>query len=358
MLLAHAPSPAPLSPQDASLDVHKYLLSPRPFFPCFLVTVRAFSSRLCGWFSRLELFIRWLGERICTPCLHAPSTPPLHLLYAPPARPSIWTRQIGLMVLRWSFGSLEGPIPSLARLPSCKATRLELGRFFFFYFTERLGCRFGDLSSSVPFDIRWVQTNTYELDASYDIAMSSCMHDATIVPLAPDSTPGHSSGANPLDPSLIYTNSNPRTNGGYNEAALEAPLGSMSSYSNDPFSVSSFSYNDTAGTCGHLQGNSIPAQGYTYDSLPTGIPPPQIPSTSVTEYACTHPGCTKKFTRNPDMLRHAKVHDPNAARFDCSFPGCRRRGGQGFPRHDKLLAHERAHRRAIQKARDRAARHQ
>ena len=103
---------------------------------------------------------------------------------------------------------------------------------------------------------------------------------------------------------------------------------------------------------------SMPGQDFTGVSIPVTTAFPQAPIANSGDFACTHLGCDKKFTRRPDMLRHAKVHDPNTQRFDCPFAGCLRKGPRGFPRRDKLVAHEKAHRRAIQKAQDRATRQQ
>ena len=107
---------------------------------------------------------------------------------------------------------------------------------------------------------------------------------------------------------------------------------------------------------GYLQDNVLPAQAFLHIEAPTYPLLQQAPSVLTAEYTCVHLGCHKKYTRRPDMLRHAKVHDPNATRLDCSFSGCPRKGRQGFPRSDKLLAHERAHRRAMQKAQTKANR--
>ena len=60
-----------------------------------------------------------------------------------------------------------------------------------------------------------------------------------------------------------------------------------------------------------------------------------------TRYPCTYPGCSKSYSRHPDMRRHAASHYANATVLLCHHPGCRR-GARGFLRKDKPTAHLRA----------------
>ena len=113
----------------------------------------------------------------------------------------------------------------------------------------------------------------------------------------------------------------------------------------------------SVGLLTYVQDSSMPNQSLVPGQVSKIDLPQQTLPASVARFGCPHPGCGRTFTRNPDMLRHAKVHDLNAARFDCSYASCSRKGRQGFARSDKRLAHERAHRRAIQKAQDKASRH-
>jgi hypothetical protein len=50
--------------------------------------------------------------------------------------------------------------------------------------------------------------------------------------------------------------------------------------------------------------------------------------------------CMKTFRRSGDRDRHAHIHNPNAPRHACSFPGCDRVGRRGFLRRDKLTQHQ------------------
>jgi len=52
------------------------------------------------------------------------------------------------------------------------------------------------------------------------------------------------------------------------------------------------------------------------------------------------PSCMQTFHRRSDRDRHALVHNPDAPRHDCSFPGCDRVGRNGFLRQDKLTQHQ------------------
>ncbi|KAI4121546.1 MAG: hypothetical protein LQ347_006818 [Umbilicaria vellea] len=58
-------------------------------------------------------------------------------------------------------------------------------------------------------------------------------------------------------------------------------------------------------------------------------------------HLCGHPTCTSTFARASDLHRHAKIHQPNARRYDCVVPGCPYRGTRGFRRRDKLVSHQR-----------------
>lgn len=63
-------------------------------------------------------------------------------------------------------------------------------------------------------------------------------------------------------------------------------------------------------------------------------------------YHCDTGGCSHKTKRWADLLRHVSTsHCSKAAIYPCSFPGCERGGGNGFPRKDKLKSHfENVHR--------------
>ena len=158
-----------------------------------------------------------------------------------------------------------------------------------------------------------------------------------------------------IDSALINADSGVPTIGNNNQIGVQ-PKYDTAAYNSDTSSPFLLSNDPDIGASGHLQNNVMPVPTFPQSAVPGYPQLQQAPPASLAEYACVHPGCPKKYTRRPDMLRHAKVHDPNAAKLDCPFPNCPRKGRQGFPRSDKLLAHERAHRRAIQKARERASR--
>ena len=63
-------------------------------------------------------------------------------------------------------------------------------------------------------------------------------------------------------------------------------------------------------------------------------------------YRCDSHGCSYKSKRWPDFQRHVvSRHCSRPASYPCSFPGCERGGGNGFPRKDKLKSHfEKVHR--------------
>ena len=63
-------------------------------------------------------------------------------------------------------------------------------------------------------------------------------------------------------------------------------------------------------------------------------------------YRCDSHGCSHKSRRWPDLQRHvSSSHCSKPAPYPCSFPGCQRGGGNGFPRKDKLKSHfEKVHR--------------
>lgn len=80
-------------------------------------------------------------------------------------------------------------------------------------------------------------------------------------------------------------------------------------------------------------------------SLPTApfsTPAPnlQTPTTGAFPPPChVCATCGKTFKWAQDVQRHAKIHDPAAQRYDCSFPGCSYTGAKGFLRRDKLKSH-------------------
>ena len=63
-------------------------------------------------------------------------------------------------------------------------------------------------------------------------------------------------------------------------------------------------------------------------------------------YHCDIVGCSHKSKRWGDLERHILArHCSETAKYPCSFPGCERGGGNGFPRKDKLKSHfENVHR--------------
>lgn len=63
-------------------------------------------------------------------------------------------------------------------------------------------------------------------------------------------------------------------------------------------------------------------------------------------YHCDIVGCSHKSKRWADLQRHILArHCSETAQYPCSFPGCERGGGNGFPRKDKLKSHfENVHR--------------
>lgn len=63
------------------------------------------------------------------------------------------------------------------------------------------------------------------------------------------------------------------------------------------------------------------------------------PATDKPRFQCSHPGCSKTFSRSADMARHFKKHDPVAPLFYCKEAGCKFSGEKGFYRRDKLLSH-------------------
>ena len=74
-------------------------------------------------------------------------------------------------------------------------------------------------------------------------------------------------------------------------------------------------------------------------------------------YRCESHGCSHKSKRWADFQRHvSSSHCSNPALYPCTFPGCQRGGGNGFPRKDKLKSHfENVHRgRGIPPRRPRA----
>lgn len=56
-------------------------------------------------------------------------------------------------------------------------------------------------------------------------------------------------------------------------------------------------------------------------------------------FACDHPNCNKRFTRNEELTRHKKIHSGDKP-FPCEVCGKR------FGRKDHLKKHIRTHERA------------
>ena len=160
-----------------------------------------------------------------------------------------------------------------------------------------------------------------------------------------------------VDPTLVYTYFDPMMQDAYHIGTFGLFSSNTASYGNSNFTLPIHSNNNTAEASGYLEVPSMPGQELAHNCVSAYASLPQVTVINTGDFTCTHPSCDKKFTRRPNMLRHAKVHDPNAQRFDCPFAGCPRKGRHGFPRSDKLLAHQRAHRRAIQKAQGRAPHH-
>ena len=66
--------------------------------------------------------------------------------------------------------------------------------------------------------------------------------------------------------------------------------------------------------------------------------------TATANYECLYPPCTRvNFRRRADLERHmAAMHNRNALNMiDCEYPGCHRRGDNGFFRRDKVIEHMR-----------------
>lgn len=63
-------------------------------------------------------------------------------------------------------------------------------------------------------------------------------------------------------------------------------------------------------------------------------------------YHCDTGGCSHTSKRWADLLRHVSTsHCSKPATYPCSYPGCERGGGNGFPRKDKMKSHfENVHR--------------
>ena len=70
-------------------------------------------------------------------------------------------------------------------------------------------------------------------------------------------------------------------------------------------------------------------------------PPSHVGGPNRHRFVCEHQGCSKSYTRRPDMLRHASSHNAAAHMFYCHHPGCPR-GVRGFLRKDKRTAHLKA----------------
>ena len=127
-LFLHAPTPSLISPQVAPTPTilkawHelKYHVLPRPISFLLLAFSSAFSLLLCVRLHNPNFLFVSLAKTparpVCTPR---------------PAHPK-WILPTGQTFRNWTFRTSNRPIPSLARLPSCKATGLGAGEFFFFY---------------------------------------------------------------------------------------------------------------------------------------------------------------------------------------------------------------------------------
>ena len=181
--------------------------------------------------------------------------------------------------------------------------------------------------------------------------LDSNLHDATFATILSNGAPYHGNRTSVINPILAKADPSRTTVKNDSRRSLQ-PQSNTTVYNSDTFSTSTFPEDPNVGVSDYLQDKIMPAPAIPDAGTPRYPPIPQAPPASLSEYACVHPGCLKKYSRRPDMRRHAKVHDPNATMLNCPFPNCPRKGRQGFPRSDKLLAHERAHRRAIQKARE------
>merc|ERR1712083_89707 len=56
-------------------------------------------------------------------------------------------------------------------------------------------------------------------------------------------------------------------------------------------------------------------------------------------FACTHPGCLKRFMQSSDMKRHVKHVHTKDRPFSCKIAGC----GKSFKEASKLKRHKRTH---------------
>jgi hypothetical protein len=80
--------------------------------------------------------------------------------------------------------------------------------------------------------------------------------------------------------------------------------------------------------------SSTPAPGPVAPLLISHVPPP-----ASSRYQCSN--CTKSYTRRGELVRHQRIHNPNAPRYPCPYTGCDRIGTRGFLRSDKLIEHRR-----------------
>ena len=84
---------------------------------------------------------------------------------------------------------------------------------------------------------------------------------------------------------------------------------------------------------------AVPPSGPSHAT--TAHPPQSVSTSGRLRFVCDYPGCTKSYTRHPDMRRHALSHNAAAPTWFCHHTGCRR-GFRGFLRKDKLTAHLKA----------------
>ena len=73
---------------------------------------------------------------------------------------------------------------------------------------------------------------------------------------------------------------------------------------------------------------------------PLGTGPREQHKTQNLSFRCQD--CGKTFTREKDLRRHARLHQPDPPQYHCPVAGCPRVGANGFSRKDKMVEHLKA----------------
>lgn len=100
---------------------------------------------------------------------------------------------------------------------------------------------------------------------------------------------------------------------------------------------------DGVATAAGMAAENEPTINPTLPSIPKAMSDPDVGTlvaNSVQSRRHHCPSCMRTFRRRSDRNRHTLVHNPNAPRYGCSFPGCDRVGNRGFLRKDKLTQHQ------------------